>query len=104
MVYLAYLFCKTNISHCFSSTKDYGCRELFLGNLVGQLMRRPEDGDIINKVEDLVEHNITIFEDQQFYYNTQAILFDANITEWDHVANTMVPSLHCPHGAWGSLQ
>ena len=45
-----------------SLISDYFFRELFLGNLVSQLMKIPQFEDPIKNVTDVVNRSITIFE------------------------------------------
>ena len=70
-------------------------RELFLGNLVTQLMRKPQFEDPINTVNDLVDRNITLTQIDLFFDGDQYFYLRVNTTEWDHVANTMVPVKYC---------
>ena len=66
-------------------------RELFLGNLVTQLMKKPQFEDPIDTLKDLVERKITIFQ-QDFYLDTTKDFYYAiNTSEWNYVADTMVP-------------
>ena len=55
-------------------------------------MRIPQPGDTINNVQDLLKHNVTIFEYDYLLESYRDWYLDLNISEWDHVANTMVPA------------
>ena len=54
-------------------------------------MRIPQF-DPINTVQDLIYHNITIFEVHYMFDHKKDWYFSFNISELDHVANTMVPA------------
>ena len=58
-------------------------------------MKRPQFEDPINSVKDLVDRNITIFEYDDLFENMKDVFKQHNISEWDHVANTMVPGEGC---------
>ena len=62
-------------------------------------MKIPQYEDTIDNVTDLVEHNITLFEYDYLFedYRDWYIEF-GNTSEWDHVANTMVPAARCLNG------
>ena len=50
-------------------------------------------GDAINNVQDLLKHNITIFEIDYYFENYRDWYLKKNISEWERVANTaMVPA------------
>ena len=72
-----------------------------MGNLISQLMRIPQHENPINTVQDLVEHNITIFEHDLVLDDRRNFYLRANISEWNHVAKTMVPA-RWDH--WGCLK
>ena len=63
-----------------------------MGNLVSEVMRIPQPGDTINNVHDLLKHNVTLFEIDYLFESYRDWYMDLNISEWDHVANTMVPA------------
>ena len=70
-------------------------RELFLGNLVSQLMKIPQFEDPINTVQNVVDNNITIFMEKRLFDNRKSFYFLQKTTQWDHVANRMVPAEVC---------
>ena len=54
-------------------------------------MRIPQF-DPINTVQDLVNQNITIFEYDYMFVDNRYFYLGRNTTEWDQVANNMVPA------------
>ena len=75
-------------------------REIFLGNLVSQIMKSPQFEDPINTVKDLVERNITVFQYESALASTKRSYLHYNISEWSHVANNMIPARQC----WGTIE
>ena len=55
-------------------------------------MRIPQHGPAINTIHDLVNQNITIFVEDYNFDNSRDFYLPLNTSEWDHVANTMVPA------------
>ena len=55
-------------------------------------MKIPQFEDPIDNVTDLVERNITIFEYDYLFEAYRDVYHGVNISEWDHVANNMVPA------------
>ena len=88
-VYLEYLLCK-NLK--YSLLLKLLFRELFLGNLVSQLMKIPQFEDPINTVQDLVQRNITIFESNSNLVASKTSFLKLDSSDWEHIANTMIPT------------
>ena len=70
-------------------------REVFLGNLVTQLMKIPQFEDPINTVQDLVDHNITIFEYEYLFENQRNVYLNLKDEDWAKVVNNMVSAQQC---------
>ena len=54
-------------------------------------MFRPRFEDTIDSALDVVEKNITVFEQQYDYPGTKITLLSIKRPEWTHIANNMVP-------------
>ena len=70
-------------------------RELFLGNLVSQLLRRTTYEDPIDNVKDIADNNITIVQIDYFYEIYRNLYRDQNTSEWNYVADSMVAGTNC---------
>ena len=89
-LYLAYSLCKDRNLLCYNLRLFF--RELFLGNMVTQLMKIPQLDDPINTPKDLEKSNITIFKEYYIFDNHKMWYSSVNTSEWNYLANTMVPA------------
>ena len=60
-------------------------------------MKRPQFEDPIDTLKDLVDQNITIFEYDFLFNNLRSVYLSVNTSEWDSVAQTMVPAKVCTY-------
>ena len=73
--------------HFYYSKQNF--REIFLGNLVSQVITTPQFEDSIETVEDFLKQNMTLFSYRSSFESRKKWLLSLNDTLWTQVVDNM---------------